>query len=101
MVATQNIKRPTAVSSSLNPAQNAKKCENVFFVANYAMRNHISNVENLKKEMVVIERIVCFDLKNEPFQFHFYFFNVLQQSRASKIKTIHLDSSVSFKVPVI
>ena len=32
MVTTQKIKRPTAVSPSLNPAQNAKKCENGFFL---------------------------------------------------------------------
>ena len=40
----KKIKRPTAVLPSLNPAQNAKKCENVFFLANYAMQNHISIV---------------------------------------------------------
>ena len=45
MVATQKkIKRPTAVSASINPPQNAKKCENVFFLANYAMRNYLTIV---------------------------------------------------------
>ena len=34
MVATQKkkIKRPTAASPSLNPAENVKKCENGFFM---------------------------------------------------------------------
>ena len=63
-------------------------------------KSYLKRLKLKKKRTVVTERIVCFDLKNESFQFVFYLINVVHQNQASKIETKHLDPSVSFQVPI-
>ena len=66
MIAPQKIKSPTVVS--LNTMQNAKKCENEFFLQ--IIQCEILNTKHLcLRKYGYIRANHCFDQKDESFRF--------------------------------
>ena len=88
MIATQKLKRSTAVSSIQD--SKCKEMREWIFLAN----SSVYNMENT----VVLQQIVCFGRKDVSLKFDFYLIMCKNKTKLQKIlKTKRLDQSVSVK----
>ena len=76
MIATQKLKRLTAVSFKYY--SNAKKCENGFFWQIFDTKFQVTSVYSLENTDI-LEQIMCFDRKDVSLKFNFLLDNVLNK----------------------